>query len=310
MRSPISPDHYRVIAAHVPGVTADEIAMNTAGNDHVVYFVRRQATFRFPRTPRRISPMRKRFLDAFEPLSPIPVPLITIHHDERTGSDYEVNTYLPGVPFEPALARAFSVEERRAIASELGAFLTAMHRFPLATARALGIDELDPATFGAYMEENSRAYPYFRLTVFPYLTAQQRQWVDRLFGDYIACVKARPFPVCVTHADMWTFHILIDPRGAKLTGVLDYWPRIADPAVDFKAFEYYGPEFVATVYQQYELLRDESFETRRLFYTGHDEVFEFARAIERGAPAQIAARQESLATYIAEHPASGGRDTR
>lgn len=304
MRSPIPPDHYRVIALHVPDVTPDDIEMNTTGNDHVVYFVRRQATFRFPRTPRRISPTRKRFLDAFAPLSPVPVPLITLHHDERTGSDYEVNTYLPGVPFEPGLARAFSVEECCAIASALGAFLTALHRFPLATARALGVDELDPATFGAYVEEDPRAYPYYRQTVFPYLTAQQRQWVEHLFGEYIGRVKAHPFPVCVTHADMWTFHMLVDPRSAKLTGVLDYWPRIADPARDFKAFEYYGPEFVAAVYQQYQAPRDASFDARRLFYSGHDEVFEFARAIDRGDPTQIAVRQESLATYIAAHAAS------
>ncbi|HEX8983553.1 MAG TPA: aminoglycoside phosphotransferase family protein [Ktedonobacterales bacterium] len=215
MRSLIPPNHYRVIAAHVPDVTADEIEMNIAGNDHVVYFVRRQTTFRFPRTPRRLSPTWKRFLDAFVPLSPVPVPLITIHHDERTGSDYEVNTYLPGVPFEPSLARSLFPEGRCAIASELGEFLTALHRFPLATARAVGTDELDLATFGAHMEENLQAYPYFRRTVFPCLIAQQRQWVERLFGDYIAHVKAHPFPVCVTHADVWTFHILIDPRKGK-----------------------------------------------------------------------------------------------
>ena len=108
MSSPIPSDHYRVIAAHIPGVTADDIEMNTAGHDHVVYIVRRQVTFRFPRIPRRINPTRKRFLDAFARFSPIAVPLITIERDERTENDYEVNTYLPGVPFEPAVASAFS----------------------------------------------------------------------------------------------------------------------------------------------------------------------------------------------------------
>ncbi len=305
MRSPIPPGHFRVIAAHVPGITIDDIDLNLAGNDHVVYFVRRQATFRFPRSPRRISPTRKNFLDAFAQYSPVPLPLITIHHDEHTESDYELNTYLPGVPFEPALASTFSAEQRCGIARELGAFLTALHRFPLETARALGVDELDPASFGAYMEENPRAYPYFRQMVFPYLTQRQQRWVERLFRDYIAEVKAQPFPVCVTHADMWTYHILVDPRGAKLTGIIDYWPRIADPAHDFKAFEYYGADFVEAVFQQYRLPRDESFEFRRLFYTGHDEVAELARAIERRDHAQIVARQESLAKYISEHALQG-----
>lgn len=80
--------------------------------------------------------------------------------------------------------------------------------------------------------------------------------------------------------------LLIRAR-AKLTGVLDYWPRIADPAGDFKALECYGPQFVAEVYEHYQLPRDASFDARRLFYTGHDEVFEFARAIDRGDPARL-----------------------
>lgn len=297
----LSPDHSRLIAARFPGITADEIEVNTDGNDHVVYFVRHQATFRFPRELRRISTTRKRFLDAFAQHSSVPVPLITICHDEQTGSDYEVNVYLPGAPFNPATASALQADVRQEIARQLGEYLTALHGFPLDIARSFGVDELDPATFGAYMEENALAYPFYRRTVFPSLTDGERAWVERLFGGYIAQVKAHPFAIRVTHADMWTFHILIDPRSAKLTGVLDYWPRISDPASDFKAFEHYGSDFVATVYRHYGLPLDDTFEARRLFYTGHDQVAELARAIERGDPVQIAARRRSLARYIAHH---------
>ncbi len=294
-------EHYRLISAHALDITLNDIEVNSAGNDHIVYFVRRQTTFRFPRTPRRINPTRKNFLDAFAQRSPVPVPLITIHHDEQTDSDYEINTYLPGVPFEPALASTFSTEHLRTIANKLGQFLTALHSFPLDIARALGVDELDPATFGDYMADNPAAYPYFRKMVSSSLTPHQEQWVDRLFTDYVALVRAHPFSVRVTHADMWPFHILVDPQSETLTGIIDYWPRIADPAKDFKAFEAYGADFVATVCQKYTLPRDASFEARRLFYTGHDEVAELARAIERGNPAQIAARYESLTAYIAAH---------
>ena len=301
MSAHIPTEHYRVIATHVPGVTVDAIEMNAEGNDHVVYFVRRRVTFRFPRTPRPISPTRKTFLDAFAQRSPVPVPLITIHHDAHTESDYEINAYLPGIPLEPALAHALPLDMRRHIAHQLGRFLTALHSFPLEDARALGVDELDPATFGDYMADNPAAYPYFRKMIFPSLMPHQRRWVDRLFADYVALVRAHPFPVRVAHADMWPYHILVDPQSETLTGILDYWPRIADPANDFKAFEAYGADFVAAVYQQYTLPRDATFDKRRLFYTGHDHVAELARAIERGDPAQIAARSASLAAYIAGH---------
>jgi aminoglycoside 2''-phosphotransferase len=302
---PIPPDHYRLITAHIPSVSEDEIETNSAGHDHMVYFVQRRLTFRFPRVPRLISPTRKRFLDAFARCSPIPLPLITIEHDAGIGGDYEVNTYLSGVPFESDVARAMSRAQLQSIGGQFGAFLSALHAFPLAKARALGMDELDPATFGAYMEENPSAYPYFRRTVFPHLTPPEQEWVARLFGEYIASVKARPFPICVTHSDMWLYHILVDPRTATLTGVLDYWPRIADPARDLKAFESYGPDFVSAVYQRYTLPRDETFDQRRLFYSGHDAVAELARALAEGDPERIAARHASLTAYIAAHPHEG-----
>ncbi len=267
MRPQIPPDHFRVIAARFPGVTANEIEAHAEGHDHAVYIIRRQATVRFPRAPRRINLARKRFLDAFAPLAPILVPRITIHYDAHLASDYELNVYLPGEPLTPALASGLSSEARDRIAGELGDFLTALHSFPLAAARALAVDELDPTTFGAYMAENPHAYPYLRRMVFPALTPDQQRWVERLFGDYVALVKERPFPVCVTHSDMWAHHILVDPGRALLTGVLDYWPRIADPARDFKAFEQYGADFCAAVYRAYGLPRDDSFELRRLFYT-------------------------------------------
>jgi aminoglycoside 2''-phosphotransferase len=301
MSSRIPHERYRVIAQHLPDVVERDIEVNSDGHDHIVYIVRRQLTFRFPRVPRRIQPTRQRFLDAFAPRSPIPVPLITITYDARIGGDYEVNRYLPGAPFEPALARTLSPAQRLGVAHELGAFLSALHGFPLETARELGVDEMDPTKFGAYVEWNPAAYPKYRQLVFPRLTSHERRWVERLFGEYITHVNAQPFAVRVTHADMWSYHILIDQQSARVTGVLDYWPRIADPANDFKPFEQYGVDFVAAVYQRYTLPRDKSFELRRLYYTGHDQVAELARAIEFGDTEHIAAQLTALKTYIAEH---------
>jgi hypothetical protein len=125
--------------------------------------------------------------------------------------------------------------------------------------------------------------------------------VERLFGEYIAHVKAEPFTGRVTHADMWPYHILIDQQSARVAGVLDYWPRISDPASDFKPFELYGVGFVAAVYQRYTVPRDKSFELRRLFYTGRDQVAELARAIELGGREHIAAQLAALKSYIAGH---------
>jgi hypothetical protein len=77
--------------------------------------------------------------------------------------------------------------------------------------------------------------------------------------------------------------------------------RIADPARDFKAFEYYGKDFVQEVYTHYSLPRDEHFEKRRLFYTGHDEVFELARQLQKGDEEKRVKQKKSFSEYIEMH---------
>ncbi len=127
--------------------------------------------------------------------------------------------------------------------------------------------------------------------------------MDReLFADYIDNIRATPFTTTVTHADMWVFHIIVDCQSHTLSGVIDFGLRIADPANDFKAFEHYGQAFVAEVYSTYDLPIDDSFDMRRLFYTGHDVVYILARAIERNNQKQISIAHTKLMKYIEAHP--------
>lgn len=277
--------------------------MNTfEGNDHYVFVVDDETALRFPKVPHEIDPKRSAFLRRFAGLSPLPVPEIEIHRDSHTGLAYESVTFFPGAPFDPSVARAFSQQELLTIAAELGRFLSALHSFPVEEARALGIDELDPSEFGDYMERSERAYPLLKHLVFPHVPEPEREWIETLFTEYIALVKANPFPTMMTHSDMWVFHIIVDPNAHTLAGVIDYSLRIADPARDFKAFEHYGHDFVDAVYRSYSLPIDEFFDRRRLFYTGHDEVFELARQIERGNKQRIEQHSRTLSDYIKDHP--------
>jgi hypothetical protein len=177
-----------------------------------------------------------------------------------------------------------------------------LHSFPIEEARELGIDELDPSEFWAYMEQNERAYPLIEQLAFPLVSSAEREWIETLYTEYIATVKANPFPTTMTHSDMWMFHIIVDPDAHTLSGVIDYALRIADPARDFKPFEHYGSDFVDRVCGSYTLPIDEYFDMRRLFYTGHDEVFELVRQIERGNEDGIEQHRRSLSAYVSAHP--------
>lgn len=290
-----------IVRKHFPDVTWEDVTATYAGNDHWLLVVR-DKVFRFPKVPRDIDARTSEFLKHLASRSPVPVPAISVHKDSNTGIFYEVNGYISGVSFYPAVAKTFSRRELLAVARKLGAFLSAVHAFPISEVRKLALDELNPSDFWAYMKHNPRAYPAYRRIVFPHISRREQVWIERLFDDYVAQIRERPFQTKVTHADMWTYHIIVDADKHELTGIIDFWGRIADPASDFKAFEYYGQEFVREVYRTYTHSVDDDFERRRLFYTGRDEVHELARQLTLGNQDKIAEHKRSLSAYIAAHP--------
>lgn len=300
MGASIQETFLKIIKKYYPDISPEDIKALT-GNDHWVFVVGEKA-FRFPKTPKEINPKRTNFLKAFASTSTLPLPLIEVHKDEKTGMDYEINDFIQGVSFYPTVAESFTHNQLMEVAKKLGGFLSVVHSFPLERARKLGLDETNPDDFWQYMEQNSDAFPKYKEGVYPYVPKQEQEWIERLFTDYTALVKETPFPVRVTHSDIWTYHIIVDPEKHTLSGVIDFWGRIADPARDFKAFEYYGNDFVKEVYKHYSLPVDENFEKRRLFYTGHDEVFELARQLKEGNEERIAEHKQSLSDYIGTHP--------
>lgn len=289
-----------IITSHYPNISEDNISF-TQGNDHYVFVVNNKVVFRFPKVLRYIDPKRANFLKLLASETSLNLPKIEIHKDEKTGITYEVNKFLPGVSFYPSIASTFSHNELMTIAQKLGDFLTTVHSFPIEKARELTLDEMNPNDFWAYMEQNPNAFPKFKKLVYPHVSREEQAWIENLFTEYIALIKEKPFQTRVLHADMWTFHIIVDPDNHTLSGVIDFWGRIADPANDFKAFEYYGEDFVKEVYKYYTLAIDKNFNKRRLFYTGHDEVFELARQIEIGDVTMIEKHRQSLVQYIKNH---------
>ena len=301
MNQKVDKVYFEIFKKHFPNLTTNAVTALFDGNDHWVFVVK-DKSFRFPKVPREIDPKRATFLKLLAPFSPFPLPIIEIHKDEDAGISYEINDYIPGTSFYPSIAKTFSHNELMGIAQKLGAFLSAVHSFPVAEARKLSLDEMNPNDFWQYMEQNPHAYPEYKRIVFPHVSKEEQVWIEKLFIDYIALIKAKPFTTRVTHSDMWTYHIIVDSGKHTLSGVIDFWGRIADPANDFKAFEYYGKDFVDEVYKNYTLPIDEDFENRRLFYTGHDEVFELARQLERGNEEKITKHKKSLSEYISSHP--------
>lgn len=293
--------YLKITRKHFPKTNNSDIQTFFNGNDHFVFVVDNKKAVRFPKVPRKINAKRALFLEKFAVTSPLPLPKIEIHTDQEMNINYEINTFLPGVSFYPSVATTFSHEELMQVAKKLGEFLTAVHSFPLEEAQKLDIDEMNPDDFWEYMEQNSNAFPKFKKLVYPVVTKKEQEWIEKLFTNYIDLIKKDSFETKVIHSDMWVYHIIVDPETHTLSGVIDFGPRIADTANDFKAFEHYGNEFVEEIYRNYGLPMDPDFDKRRLFYTGHDLVFELARSIERDNEEEINSTKDILSNYIANH---------
>lgn len=306
--------HLAIIRKQYPGISLGEMTLD-AGGEHHVYVVDGSVIFRFPQVPRRIPLVRKHALERLAATGAVPFRLPTgeIRHDREFDVWFEEALYLPGIPFTPEVAATFSHDELLTIARQMGAFLSVLHALPIDPARELGMDEMDPTDFWDYMETNPGAYPWVRRTLWPVLEPEERAWIEQLFERFIAQVRQTPLPLVVRHGDMFPYHIIVNSDSHELVGVIDFSWRIADPAGDFKAFEYYGPAFVEEVYAHYHGAVDPGFDSRRLFYTGHDEVFRLARSLASGDVAAIASARTSLSAYIRDHagdplaPAPKGR---
>jgi aminoglycoside phosphotransferase (APT) family kinase protein len=290
----------RIVRKHYPDLLEGQVSELMGGHDHLVVVVKQETVFRFTRPGGEIRRGVLNFVKHFSQASPVPIPCPQLHFDEPSGTWYEVSHFIQGVSFYPEVARSFTHAQRVGLAKRMGLFLGALHSFPLERARTMGVGEMDPSTFWLYIQKE--AYPHYERVVFPHISKTARDWVRQLFAEYVAAIRGTPFVTTVTHSDMWVFHIIVDPHRCVLSGVIDFATRIADPARDFKAFEHYGRDFVDEVYAAYSLPTGDSFEMRRLFYTGHDMVFTLARSIEAGNANEAIAAEEQLVKYIEAHP--------
>ncbi len=299
--------HLAVIRKQFPGIALDALRQD-AGGEHYVYVVDARIVFRFPQTRRRISAHRKIAMDDLAASGAVPfaLPLFDIHHDDEYDLWFEVGDYLPGVSFTPKIAAMFSDDAMMTIARQLATFLNTLHAFPLSRAREIGMDEMDPTDFWEYMAFNPNAYPLVRQVLWPVVPAEERIWIERLFEEFIEDTRRTPLPLTVRHNDMFHYHIIVNLPEQTLSGVIDFNWRVADPAGDFKAFEYYGQSFLDEVYAHYRHPVDPGFDSRRLFYTGHDEVFKAVRSYLAGDSERITASRESLSAYICAHPLPAG----
>jgi aminoglycoside 2''-phosphotransferase len=215
---------------------APELEVRTArptqqGWDSLTLLVNEEWIFRFARRPDVAARLTRevRLLPRLAEALPVAIPRFEYVADDHAGG---VRCVGYRAIVGERLTRAALTPERAAnVIEQLGAFLTALHGFPVAEATALGVLGGDVAGWHGELAER---YAEVREHVLPLLSADERRASCALWEGFLAAPESFAFQPALIHRDLGAEHLLFQPETGRLAGVIDWGDAwIGDPALDF-----------------------------------------------------------------------------
>ena len=173
----------------------------------------------------------------------------------RDDSDAVVAGLYRYVEGEPSSPRGLA--QRRALARQIAAFLTALHALDPAIGRECGAQQVRPWRdhFGPLVERYASG-----------LAPRSEAWV-RGVAVRLERASAAGHPMRLAHADLKPVHLVVDDAGV-IQAVLDFeGPCVTDPAMDFsRLIQFWGAGFVRMVLRDYRGDVDEQLLVRARCY--------------------------------------------
>jgi aminoglycoside phosphotransferase (APT) family kinase protein len=234
-------------------------------------------------------------LPALGPTLPVPIP----HFEVVAGDPIEFVGYrkLNGSPLPIALARG---ADERELAGQLGAFLTALHSFPVAQAARLGLEDADVSSWLARRQEFRE---WCEGRAIPLLSPAERCGAERMFEDFFSRARAG-FEPAVVHADLGPPHVLCCDDA--ISGVIDWGDVVVgDPALDF-AWLLHGvgetfAEELLGAYRETGGVVDPELRGRALFYHRLGPWYEVHYGLEFDHPEFVESGLEAVRARLPPH---------
>lgn len=221
------------------------------GMDSVVYLINGRWVFRFPmrEAVERQLHVERALLPVLAPRLPVPIP--AFRYWGRPSDDFMM--HFAGYEMMPGPTGVEIDQSRVAfdlLAPQIGAFLTALHAFPVAEAERLGAEV---SRVEEHWEE-IRNDAIDALALVGTLAPHARTERVRRYLEELTPMAAAPWRLALAHQDLSADHVLLSAAGTRLTGVIDWGDvAIADPTVDFVGwFAWGGEPFVRAILDHYE----------------------------------------------------------
>jgi aminoglycoside 2''-phosphotransferase len=182
---------------------------------------------------------------------------VAVSRVEARSEQFACYRLVPGEPLYRHRLLLASTAEQQRVLTQLAAFLAALHAIPL--------EPLPKPPWhhpGVAVSARSRALACLEQVqqqLYPHLWRDQRAWVEHLYSPVIdGSLNLDAFTPRLIHADLASYHLLIDPERWELTGVIDFGTAgPGDPAVDIALLlNTYGESIVQRLATTYPIGAD------------------------------------------------------
>jgi aminoglycoside 2''-phosphotransferase len=289
----------RIIEACFPQVRVDRIVSASEGWDSVTVEVNGEYIFRFPKRP-DVELQYEKEVSLLAELAPhlsVAVPRFEFVWNGGAPADMRFVGYrkIMGVPLA---SDRFTAGQLARLAGPISTFLSELHRFPVAHAERLLVPG---GGVNQWRQRYQKFYEEVQARVFSLMDAPMRAKTAILWEGFLSEEALFRFIPTLIHHDLNPEHILCDPTGARLAGIIDWGDvAIGDPAIDFAGIFYNcGAELTEQALAGYQGMVDETFRRRVAFYARIVPLHEVLFGIAIGHDAHIRQGLEDLRLRLA-----------
>lgn len=219
----------QAIHRRIPDLVIHQWAFVDQGQNSLVAIINGELVFKFPRYRHVMEELKKEsnllpIISSHVTLE-VPVPRYSSFESEEPGQAFVGYRIITGTPLERALF--WQLENKQALAAQIGGFLQELHGLPADCLGDVGLEKRDGFAYWRHM------LMQIEKSVFPHIRPESREQIIESFRRFLNNNQNFQYKPVLTHGDFGTSNIIYDAKAGKISGVIDFGQAaLDDPAID------------------------------------------------------------------------------